>query len=197
MAVGVELVFQGATLDQYDQVISKMGFTPNGPGASDGGMFHWAAATADGIRVTDVWETIEQFQQFAEEQIRPITLAVGFSSEPEITVTAVHNHFTAGATASAEGAVAVELAFQGATLDQYDRACGEMGFEPGGRGPDGARFHWSAATADGFRVVDVWETIEQFQQFAEEHIRPVAQSVGLENEPEVTVTAVHNYLTAG
>lgn len=28
MAVAVELVFRGGTLEQYDQVVERMGFTP-------------------------------------------------------------------------------------------------------------------------------------------------------------------------
>ena len=36
MAVGVVLEFPGATLDQYDQVVDKMGFSPGGTGAPGG-----------------------------------------------------------------------------------------------------------------------------------------------------------------
>jgi hypothetical protein len=36
MAVAVQLEFPGATLEQYDQVIKKMGFTPGGPGGPGG-----------------------------------------------------------------------------------------------------------------------------------------------------------------
>jgi hypothetical protein len=66
MAVAVQLEFPGATLEQYDQVIKKMGFTPRGPGAP-GGIFHWVTKTNDGIRVMDVWETKEQFERLSRE----------------------------------------------------------------------------------------------------------------------------------
>lgn len=59
-----------ATLEQYDQVIEKMGFTKGGehlPGC----LFHWVTKTDDGIRIVDVWESRQQFDQFAEEQICP------------------------------------------------------------------------------------------------------------------------------
>ena len=39
---------------------------------------------------------MEQFQQFADEQIRPYTREVGFESEPEIQTYPVHNYLTAG-----------------------------------------------------------------------------------------------------
>jgi hypothetical protein len=98
MAVGVVIDFKGATLDQYDQVVEKMGFTPGGAGAT-GAISHWVTKTPEGIRVTDVWETREYFDRFAQEKIGPITQEVGFPGQPEITFHDVHNHLTAGTPA--------------------------------------------------------------------------------------------------
>lgn len=95
MAVAVILEFPGGTLEQYDQVIDKMGLVPEGQGAP-GGVFHWVCATEDGLRVTDVWETREQFEQFAEAKIGPITQEVGIPGPPQITFHDVHNYLTAG-----------------------------------------------------------------------------------------------------
>ena len=95
MPVAVVMEFKDATPEQYDQVIEKMGFTPGGAGAP-AGLFHWVTQTDDGIRVTDVWETAEQFQQFADEQIGPITQEVGVAGPPELTFYEVHNYLTAG-----------------------------------------------------------------------------------------------------
>lgn len=95
MAVAVQLDFRGGTLEQYDQVIEKMGFQPGGPGGP-GGLFHWVTKTEDGIRVTDVWESQEAFDTFANEKIGPITQEVGVPNPPEIQVFEVHNYLTAG-----------------------------------------------------------------------------------------------------
>lgn len=95
MPVAVVLEFSGGSLEEYDKTIERMGFTPGGPGAP-GGLFHWVTATGDGIRVTDVWETREQFDRFAEEKIGPITAEVGIPGPPQITFYDVHNHLTAG-----------------------------------------------------------------------------------------------------
>ena len=94
MAVAVILDFEGGTLDQYDQVIERMGFEPGGAGAP-GGLFHWVTETGNGIRVTDVWESREQFQRFAEEKIGPLTQEMGLA-EPQMTFHDVHNTLTAG-----------------------------------------------------------------------------------------------------
>lgn len=92
-------------------------------------------------------------------------------------------------------AVAVVLDFKNGTLEEYDQVIERMGFEPGGAGPEGALFHWVTAVDDGIRVTDVWETPEQFQQFADTKIGPISQEVGIENEPQITMHEVHNYLT--
>ena len=97
MAVAVVLEFEGATLDQYDQVIEKMGFSPGGPATTAvGGLFHWATKTDNGFRVTDVWRSREQFEKFSDEQIGPYTREVGIENPPKVTFIEVHNYLTAG-----------------------------------------------------------------------------------------------------
>jgi hypothetical protein len=93
--------------------------------------------------------------------------------------------------------VAVELNYPGTTKDNYDAIIKAMGSPgPGSPHPGGALFHWSAATSDGFRVVDVWDTREHFEQFAQEQIAPVAEQAGMA-DPEIQYTDIHNYYVAG
>jgi hypothetical protein len=93
MAVAIIMDFPGGTLDQYDQVIGKMGLEPGGD-TPDGALFHWVTQTPDGLRIVDVWETQEAFDQFAAEQIGPYSQEVGLQP-PQSTVHDVHNHFVA------------------------------------------------------------------------------------------------------
>ena len=95
MAIGVQLDFKGATPDQYDQVIQKMGFTKDGKGAR-AACSTGVTATGEGIRVTDVWSDRETFEKFGQERIGPITQEVGVPSPPETTFFEVHNYLTAG-----------------------------------------------------------------------------------------------------
>ena len=90
MAIAVILDFDGATLDQYDQVIEKMGFSKHGEGAP-GGISHWVAKTDNGIRVVDCWDDRETFDRFAQEQIVPYTQEVGITSPPRMEFYEVHN----------------------------------------------------------------------------------------------------------
>jgi hypothetical protein len=94
-------------------------------------------------------------------------------------------------------AVAVQMDFEGGTLAQYDEIVARMGFAPRGAGAPGGLFHWAAETDDGIRVVDVWESREQYEAFAQSSIGPLAQEAGVTEPPTVTYYDVHNYLTAG
>ena len=95
MAVAVQMDFDGATLEQYDEICGKMGLTANGPGPA-GAISHFATATSSGLRVVDVWETKEQFEQFAQEQIGPYSADVGLPAPPRVEFFEVHNYFTPG-----------------------------------------------------------------------------------------------------
>jgi hypothetical protein len=92
MAVAVEIVFTGGTLDQYDQVMDKMGLKPARVGPPSGLLFHWITATDDGIRVVDVWESAADFDAFAREKIVPITQEVGVPGPPDIRFHDVYNY---------------------------------------------------------------------------------------------------------
>ncbi len=52
--------------------------------------------TDDGMRVTDVWESRDAFDKFAQEKIGPISAEVGLPNPPEIQFFEVHNYLTAG-----------------------------------------------------------------------------------------------------
>jgi hypothetical protein len=93
MPVAVEMNFKGATLDQYDQIIGKMGLAPAGA-TPQGAISHWVAQTDEGIRVVDVWETQEAYDQFAAERIGPYSAEAGITDAPETRVYEVHNYLT-------------------------------------------------------------------------------------------------------
>lgn len=54
---------------------------------SEGFISHAAAVTADGLTVTEVWETREQWERWYTESVKPHLPA----DSPEPTVTELHN----------------------------------------------------------------------------------------------------------
>ena len=93
MAVGIQMDFEGGTYEQYDEVLRKMGLAQMGPGPA-GLISHYATVTDSGLRVVDVWQSQEQFERFAEEQIGPICQEVGLTGPPQMQFFEVHNYLT-------------------------------------------------------------------------------------------------------
>jgi hypothetical protein len=90
--------------------------------------------------------------------------------------------------------VAVIQDFEGATLDQYDKIIEQMGITPGGKHSDpGCLFHWVTKTDDGLKVVDVWETRDQFDKFITAQVVPRSLEAGFPNPPQTTIHEVHTY----
>ena len=94
-------------------------------------------------------------------------------------------------------AVAVELDFRGASLEVYDEINERIGLLPGGPASPQELFHWVTSTEEGFRVVDVWETRDAFEQFLQQKLDPIFDEVGVPEPPHIVFYDVHNYLAGG
>ena len=65
-----------------------------------------------------------------------------------------------------------------------------------GNWPQGIVSHVAGATGDGWVVVDVWESRQQFDSFFETRLKPAFEAVGGLPEPKVTFFQVHNRFPA-
>jgi predicted ester cyclase len=137
MPVAVELEFAGGTLEQYDEVLRRMGYEPRGSGHPDG-LFHWVAEVDEGLRIVEVWDSSNAFLTFAQDTLGPITAAVGVG-EPAVTVHEVHNYLVGPrfASGSARDLAAVERAIGrwnagdlDGYLELYDDAIWLHGYAP-------------------------------------------------------------------
>ena len=89
-------------------------------------------------------------------------------------------------------AIVAEFKIPGMTATQYDSVLRDL--ESKGVGsPDGRVYHVAAPSSDGWFVVDVWESQEQFDRFGDVLI-PTLQAAGVTPAtPEVR--PVHNIIT--
>ena len=71
-----------------------------------------------------------------------------------------------------------------ASKDQYLQARKEINWE--GNVPEGAKFHVSWMQDDGFHVLDLWESKEDFEKFTQERLMPGVQKIGIQGQPKVT-----------
>jgi len=83
--------------------------------------------------------------------------------------------------------VAILMEFPGRTAEDYGRVMQQLGadFVP----PEGAISHVSVAMEDALRVLDVWETREQFDEFYAGRLRQAFAAAGVEaTEPKYRET---------
>jgi hypothetical protein len=95
MAVALELSYHGpgATLANYNQLLQQLGVSPEGPHPDPDCLFHWIAEIGGGFRVTDVWTSRAQFDEFAQNTIGPIAQQLGVPN-PQIREIQVANFLT-------------------------------------------------------------------------------------------------------
>jgi hypothetical protein len=93
MAVVMIMEWPGVTPDQYEAVRKLVNWEGDQP---SGGMLHVAAFSESGLRVTDIWESAEQFQEFANNRLIPGTKQLGLSGEPHVEIYPVHAIYSPG-----------------------------------------------------------------------------------------------------
>lgn len=69
----------------------------------------------------------------------------------------------------------------GGTRELYDSFNREMfgGALNPDQAPDGLIMHTAGATADGWRIFDVWESREDYERFMNEKVMPAAEALGV------------------
>ena len=95
MATAIMLEFQGATLEQYDQILKLMNLQGQTPPQA---LFHVCGTMEGGIRIVDVWDSAEAFEKFSQEQIAPFSKQVGLTQPPKVATWPVHNILTPSGT---------------------------------------------------------------------------------------------------
>lgn len=121
---------------------------------------------------------------------KPVFEAAGI--KPNVQVCEVYSSFigTMPATKPAAGIVA-HFSGNGMTAAQYDQIIAELQ-KASAFPPAGQIAHFCYKTPEGLRVIDVWESAEQFSAFGQ-ILMPILQKVGV-NAGEPVIYSLYNYL---
>jgi hypothetical protein len=77
-------------------------------------------------------------------------------------------------------AVALFMEFEGVTQEQYDEVMRELGLDrEGAAWPSGIISHTAGTGEKGLCVVDVWESRDAFDRFAQERLAAATQKAGV------------------
>ena len=86
------------TPDQYEEAREVINWEGDVP---DGAVLHVAGFAGDGLHVTDVWESEEQFNQFVESRLMPGVQQIGIQGQPKVEFYPVQNIFNPRGPAAA------------------------------------------------------------------------------------------------
>ncbi|MDQ6916118.1 MAG: hypothetical protein M3155_09970 [Actinomycetota bacterium] len=81
------------------------------------------------------------------------------------------------------------MRWDGVTPDQYEEVREKVRWEE--NRPKGANFHVCGFEGGAMRIVDIWDSPEDFQRFLDDRLAPIIQEAGFPGEPEVTFYPVH------
>lgn len=89
MPVVMYMEWDGVKPEQYDAARERVDWEGDLP---DGAILHVPCFTDGGLRVTDVWESGEQFQAFVEARLMPAVQEIGIEGEPRVDIRPLHGH---------------------------------------------------------------------------------------------------------
>jgi hypothetical protein len=93
-------------------------------------------------------------------------------------------------------AVVIVNEIEGGSQDLYDQVNPKV--MPGDTLPDGCQAHIAGPIDKGWRVITVWDSEDQFQQFRDETLIPALREAGDEGNivPSISADPVHKFITA-
>jgi hypothetical protein len=91
-------------------------------------------------------------------------------------------------------AVVIVNEIEGGNQDFYEQVNPKV--MPEGKLPDGCQLHIAGPIDNGWRVITVWDSDDQFQQFREEKLIPALREAGGEGRiaPKINSNPVHKLL---
>ena len=96
MKIVMIMKWDGVTSDQYEQLRKIVNWEGDAP---KGAVFHVAGFDATGIRVTDIWDSADDFNNFVQNRLMPGTQQVGIPGQPQVEIIPAYAIFVPDAKA--------------------------------------------------------------------------------------------------
>src|SRR5690348_4201436 len=87
MKVVMIMKWDGVTPAQYEKVRKSVNWEGNQP---KGGRFHVACFGNNALRVTDIWDSADDFNNFVQNRLMPGVAQAGIAGQPQVEIYPVH-----------------------------------------------------------------------------------------------------------
>src|SRR5437762_1867293 len=84
--------WDGVTPAQYEQVRKQVNWEGDKP---TGAIFHVASFGDNALRVTDIWESADDFNSFVQNRLMPGVAKAGIKGQPQVETFPVHAVYVA------------------------------------------------------------------------------------------------------
>jgi hypothetical protein len=92
MRIIMQMKWDGVTPAQYEKMRNSAHWEPDVP---KGAVFHVAGFTDNAIRVTDIWESADDFNHFVQTRLMPAAIAAELKGQPQVEIFPIHAIFIA------------------------------------------------------------------------------------------------------
>ena len=83
MRIAMFMQWDGFKPQQYEELRKTVNWEGNTP---DGAVFHMAAFTTTGIKVSDIWESEKDFNDFLQNRLMPGVKMAGIIGDPRVEI---------------------------------------------------------------------------------------------------------------
>jgi len=94
MPVVMYMEWDGVEPSQYDEARNRVNWEGDPP---PGAILHVPWFVSGGLRVTDVWESGEDFQRFVDQRLMPAVTEIGIEGQPRVDIQPLHSRVFAPA----------------------------------------------------------------------------------------------------
>ena len=87
-------------------------------------------------------------------------------------------------------ATTMYMEWPGVTQEQYNRVMNLLGLDA--NPPKGGIFHVAGFSGGALRVIDIWESQQDFERFQKDRLATAVQKAGITSQPRVEFFPTHN-----
>lgn len=87
MPIQMIMRYPDMSLADYDKARAVVHWEQDTP---KGAIYHVCSHDGTALRITDVWETAQDFEAFVQDRLMPELIRLGYTQQPEVEIYPVH-----------------------------------------------------------------------------------------------------------